>query len=56
MSNTKLIWLLSIFTYPILTVSCTAGTSTMQPVPLETEAEVVHSNEENMPDADNEEG
>ncbi|XP_071729694.1 uncharacterized protein [Rutidosis leptorrhynchoides] len=31
------------------------GTSTIQPVPLETEAEVVPNNEENIPDPDNEE-
>ncbi|XP_023765463.1 uncharacterized protein LOC111913972 [Lactuca sativa] len=32
------------------------GTSVMQPLTMEMEAEVVHSNEENIPDAENEEG
>lgn len=32
------------------------GTSVMQQLTMEMEAEVVHSNEENIPDAENEEG
>lgn len=32
------------------------GTSTMHPVPVEMETEVVHINEENTPDSENEEG